>query len=299
VRAHVLALQGHYRESLAICDAGGASGMNHGISKIAHFGALSGKTMALLRLGHLGEVLRIAQAGRELVDENLSRSWALAFREAWLRIMAFDFEGAKRICDALCGNKGEYLARQPETISRIAAGHIALDRRDFARAIEHFSSVCAPAITEKFFLHWMWRTMARFEMSNAWLLTEDIPRARTAADEFFESAMSTADPHLHALAWELKARVAMAENDRDDARECIDQSVAIVDKFEILVAAWQAHATAWQLHRRNGEREAELHRERAAFCILKIANSFAPEEPLRATFLERMECLELISRTSR
>ncbi len=43
--------------------------MNHGISQIAHFGALSGKTLALLRCGQLGEVLRITQAGRELVKE--------------------------------------------------------------------------------------------------------------------------------------------------------------------------------------------------------------------------------------
>ena len=69
--------------------------MNHGISQIAHFGALSGKTLALLRCGRL--VLPITQAGRELVKENLARSWALDFREAWIRAMAFDFEGARRI----------------------------------------------------------------------------------------------------------------------------------------------------------------------------------------------------------
>jgi DNA-binding winged helix-turn-helix (wHTH) protein/tetratricopeptide (TPR) repeat protein len=298
VRAHVLALQGDYRETLEICEAGGILGMNHGISQIAHFGALSGKTLALLRLGRLGEVLRITQAGRESVEENLARSWALDFREAWLRIMAFDFVGARRICDAICENKPDYLAGQPETISRIAAGHIALEHRDFAQAIEHFSSVCAPAVTVKFFLHWVWRMMAQLEVSNAWLQSGQIQRARAAADEFFASATSTSDPHLHALAWELKTRVAMAESDLSAARECIEQSLAIVDKFEILVAAWQAHATAWQLYRHTGEREAaELHQRRAASCVLKIANSFAPEEPLRATFLERMEGLQVISRT--
>jgi DNA-binding winged helix-turn-helix (wHTH) protein len=296
VRAHVQALKGNYGETLEICEAGGVSGMNHGISQIAHFGALSGKTLALLRMGRLGEVLRITQAGRELVDENLARSWALDFREAWLRIMAFDYEGARRICNAICENRPEYLAGQPGTISRMATGHMALDRGEFARAIECFNGVCAPETRVKFFLHWVWRMMAQLELSNAWLLAENMGRAHAAADEYFQSAMSTADPHLRALAWELKTRIAMAENDLSEARECIERAAAIVDEFEILVAARQTHATAWQLYQRTGEDEAaELHRERAEHCILTIADSFAPEEPLRASFLARMENRQVLS----
>jgi DNA-binding winged helix-turn-helix (wHTH) protein/tetratricopeptide (TPR) repeat protein len=286
VYAHVLVLQGNYREALEICESGGVSNMNHGISQIAHFGALSGKTLALLRMGQLGEVLRVTQAGRELVDENLARSWALSFREAWLRMMAFDFKGAQRICKTISDNRPEYLAGQPETIGRVAAGYIALDQGEYARAIEHFRHVSGPELQTKFFLHWVWRMTAQLELSNAWLLSGDISRARTSAEEFFESALSTADPHLHALSWELNARVAIAENDLNNARERIERSLKIVDQFEILVAAWQAHATAWQLYQRVAEYEvAKLHRERAEFCIIKIADSFTPEEPLRATFL--------------
>jgi hypothetical protein len=66
----------------------------------------------------------------------------------------------------------------------------------------------------------------------------------------------------------------------------MERALAIVDKFEILVAAWQAHATAWQLYRHVKEHKtAEANRERAETCIRKIANSFAPDEPLRASFL--------------
>ena len=286
VYAHVLILQGNYHEALEICESGGVSRMNHGIGQIAHFGALSGKTLALLRLGRLGEVLRITQAAKESVEENLSRSWALDFREAWLRLMAFDFHGARRICDAICENRPEYLAGQPGTISRIASGHIALGRQEYAQAIEDFRLVSAPEVTIKFFLHWVWRMMAQLEIGNSWLLAGNILRAHTAAEIFYESALSTADPHLQALAWELKTRVAIAENDLNSARECSERSLAIVDKFEILVAAWQVHATAWHLHQLVEENEkAEVQRERAESCILRIADSFSPEEPLRATFL--------------
>jgi hypothetical protein len=84
----------------------------------------------------------------------------------------------------------------------------------------------------------------------------------------------------------LKTRVAMSDQDWMGAREYVQQALAIVEKFEVLVAAWQVHATAWQLylHARD-DKPAEANRERAEACIRKIANSFARDEPLRASFL--------------
>jgi tetratricopeptide (TPR) repeat protein len=231
-------------------------------------------------------VLRITRVERKLADENLASSWLLSFREVWLRTLAFDFEGARVICEKISAARADYPAGQPQTIAQIAAGYMALDRREYGQAVEHFLQVCDPEVTTKFFLHWTWRLTAQLESSNAWLLSGNILNARTAADDFLRSALSTADPHLQALAWDLKTRVAMAENDFKGARECIQQALAIVDKFEILVAAWQVYATAWHLYQRVKEHKtAEMNRERAETCILKIANSFAADEPLRTTFL--------------
>ena len=78
----------------------------------------------------------------------------------------------------------------------------------------------------------------------------------------------------------------MAENKFAEARGSIEQALAIIEKFEIPVAAWQACATAWQLHQHLKEpKRAEANRERAESYILKIANSFEPDEPLRKSFL--------------
>ena len=78
----------------------------------------------------------------------------------------------------------------------------------------------------------------------------------------------------------------MAENDWTSAMEYIQRALSLVDEFEILVAAWQTHATAWHLNMHAKEQQkAEAQRERAESCILKIANSFAPDEPLRTSFL--------------
>jgi hypothetical protein len=137
-----------------------------------------------------------------------------------------------------------------------------------------------------FFLHSVWRMTAQLELGNAWLLSGNVGSARAEAEGFLESALAASDPHLQALAWELQSRVGMAENDWTRARECIQQALGIVDKFEILTAAWQVHATAWEVERSLKEHQAaETSRERAEACILTIADSFAPDEPLRASFL--------------
>jgi len=283
--AHILTLQGRYREALQIFDAG-VSRTDHAVSLIPHFGALSGKTMALLRMGHLGDVLRITRAARESMDENRARAWLLSFREAWVRILAFDFEGAFHICEAISEESGRHHSFQPEAICQIAAGYIALDRQDYGEAIEHFKQVYEPKVSTKFFLHWAWRLTAQLESGNACLLSGNIAKARTVADDSLQSALSTADPYLQALAWDLKARVAIAESDLSSAGGHIEETLAIVDRFEILVPAWQAHATAWQLFRIVKEyKKAETHRDCAKACIIRIADSFASDEPLRATFL--------------
>jgi tetratricopeptide (TPR) repeat protein len=282
---HVLTLQGRYREALRIFE-NGLSRTDRGARLIPHFGALSAKTIALLRLGDLGEVLRITRAGKELADENLALSWLLSFREAWLRILAFDHLGALQICETIRKASAEHHPAQPQIISQIAAGYRALDRKEYRQAVEYFTQVGGPEVSAKFFLHWMWRMTAQLEKGNAWLLSGNILKARTDADTFLESALSTAEPHLQALAWELKSRVALAKEDFKGAREYIGQAISIVDKFEILVAAWQTHATAWRLYQRVRDRKAaETNHEIARSCILKIADSFPPDEPLRTTFL--------------
>ena len=290
VYAHILMLKGNYGEALDLCERSvseaSASGVGQVVNFLAHFGALSAKTSILLRTGQLGKVFQITKAGRTSPDENWPLYWLLSFREAWLRILAFDFEGARRICQASCNAAGEYPDEQSHAIDQMAAGKLALHEGKYSQALEYFRHVRDLDVHTKFFMHWAWRMMAQLESSNAWLLSGNIVNARAAADGFLKSALSTVDPYLQALAWDLKTRVAIADSDLQGARESIQQALAIVDKFEILVAAWQVYATAWQLYQRVREHKtAETNRERAETCILKIANSFAPDEPLRTTFL--------------
>jgi DNA-binding winged helix-turn-helix (wHTH) protein/tetratricopeptide (TPR) repeat protein len=290
VYAHILMLKGKYAEALDLCERSvseaSSSGVGQVVNFLAHFGAHSAKIIILLRTGQLGKVLQITKAGRTSPDENLSLYWLLTLREAWLRTIAFDFEGAKQICQATRDARGELPDAQYYAIEQIAAGNMALQRGRYSEALEHFRHVQDLDVHAKFFMHWEWRMMADLESSNAWLLSGNLVNARTTADGLLESALSTSDPYLQAQAWDLKARVATAESDLQGARESIQRALAIVDTFEIQGAAWQIFATASQICRHAKELKiAATYRDRAESCILQIADSFEPGEPLRATFL--------------
>jgi len=292
VHGHVLSLFGEYRAALNAFE-GCVSGVDHSSSLITSFGALSGKTFALIRLGNFGEVLRLTRPGRESFEENRTRWWLLSVREAWLRLVTFDYAGAVQICQPITEGtepyregSDQYRSIQPRTISEMAAGYIALQQNDFRQAIDCFSRVHQPKLVTKFFLGWLWRMMAHQELGNAWLRAGDFARAKQLSDSFLESALGTADPQLRTLAWDLSARVSMAEKNTVLAQEQIENGLAVLGKYEIPTAAWQTFATASEIYQsRNDDKQADLYRDRAESAILQIADSLAPDEPLRATFL--------------
>jgi hypothetical protein len=204
-----------------------------------------------------------------------------------LRTIAFDFDGARQISQsARTVREGEFPDAQYFSIDQIAAGNIALQQGKYSEALELFKNVQELDARAKFFMHWQWRMTADLESCNASLLSGNSANARTLADSLLKSALAVSDPYLHVLAWDLQARVAMAEDDSSAARESIQQALTIVDSSELDSGAWQTFATASQVFRNARERKlAETYRDRAEACIFKIADSFEPEEPLRAIFL--------------
>jgi DNA-binding winged helix-turn-helix (wHTH) protein/tetratricopeptide (TPR) repeat protein len=285
IYAHVQALQGKYQEAFQIFEAG-IPNLDDTTTLMANFFSTSGRTVALLRLGRFGEVLTIVRAGKAMAEKNGNDPWLFNFREAWLRTMAFDFEGARRLCEFIMGPNAEYPTGQPKTIALVAAGYAELDRGNYDHAIDCFRQVRDPQLSPKFFLHWFWRMIAQLGLSNVWLKSGNLVKARSEAGGFLKSALSTADPYLHALAWELNSRIAMAELDWKQAGDYVHKGLSIVKEFDVPVAAWQIHATARDFYlQAKDEQTAETHRSLAEGHILTIANSFLPDEPLREIFL--------------
>ena len=282
--AHLHPLQGRYEEALKIAEDG-ISRISETPNTVAYLLALGAKTVALIHLGRLGQALQEVRAAIERAKKNGNDPWLLNIREAWLRTVAMDFEGAQRIGEAMiCVNSG-YPTGQPQAIAWVAAGNAALGRADYDGALQYFRKVIDEDVTPKFFLHWYWRIHSQLGVVNSWLASGNLQNAGAEAGRLLEAALKTHDPSLQALAWEANARFGIAKKDWKSTEESLQNGLALQEKFAIPTAAWRLDGTAWEFYQQVKNEKAETHRKRAESCILKIANSFAPDEPLRATFL--------------
>jgi len=279
---YVRAVQGDYRGALESVDFA-IRQMGETVSPAAYLLALGAKAVSLLQLGQFGDVLRIVRAGRKTAEENEVDPWIFAFREAWLRSLCFDFEGVRRLGTVNIRTDPDRHAVQPRAIALVSAGNAELHQQNYAQASEYFAEVLDSRATPNFFLHWHWRIQAQLGLTTALVRSGDIEQARLEAARCLASAQSTADPSLKALALEINARVAFADHDSIGSREHIQNALAIVAAFDVPVAAWRVHAAAWELC--PNQKEAEGYRAVAKDTILRIADSFEADEPLRASLL--------------
>jgi DNA-binding winged helix-turn-helix (wHTH) protein/tetratricopeptide (TPR) repeat protein len=283
--AHLHPLQGSYREALRIAEDG-ILRISETTNTVAYLLALGAKAVALMHLGQLGDALRVMRTAIERAEKNGNDAWVLRIREAWLRTTAMDFEGAQQLCETMIRSNSGYPTGQPKAIAWFAAGNAALEQANYDEALQNFRQVIDKDVTPKFFLHWYWRMRAQLGVANVWLASGNLKNAQVEAGHFSESALSTADPNLQALAWDLEARVAMAKGDSAAAERKIDRALVISDRFQIPTVSWRIHATSREMYRRlKQNKEAETHRERTVEHVLALANSFAPDEPLRKIFL--------------
>ena len=279
---HVQALQGSYQEAYGLAEAL----MNDTTSPTASVLATGAMGLVLMGGGRFGEVLRIIRAGRERADKNGQDPWIYIIGDVWLRWLCFDFDGVLRVSSVSVRSDSERHAALTRTVARISSGCSELYKGNSSEALEYFRQVLDFRATPRFFLHWYWRMQAQAGIAETLLYAGDLENAYRAADAFLASALSAAEPNTRARAWEIKSRVARAKKDHTGARLFIENAMAILDKFEIPMAAWQVHRTAEDLcadeedHAGAGE-----HRSRAKELVLKIADTFDPEEPLRESFL--------------
>jgi DNA-binding winged helix-turn-helix (wHTH) protein/tetratricopeptide (TPR) repeat protein len=282
--AHLQSLQGECTEALENARAA-IPRHQEPVDAVVHVFALSAQILALLQLGRFGQALQVIRSSQQTTKRNGSDPWLFSYREAWLRTLALDFQGAQRVCDELT-RSSVYPSGQAATIGRLAAGFDALDHGRADEARKHFENVRDPAQTPKFFMHWYWRMHAHVGLVRARLQSAQLADAREEADGLTEAALGIGDPNLQALAWEASAQVAMAESHWTDARQCLERAFAALARFDVPISAWRVHATASELHRKVGEsEEAAAHRDRARAHIAALAGSFAPDEPLRFAML--------------
>ena len=284
--AQLQVLRGDYEEALASLEAD-IPKESESTSIMVPMFALSVKTLALLHTGRLGELAQLLRAGKDTAEANGNEPWLFVSREAWLRAVLLDFVGARELCEGMAARSTPDYWRGPSrSIGGIATGYAALEQAKYHEASRSFAKALDPKKTPKFFLHWYWRMHAELGLINVSLASGNLRTARLEADRFLQSTLSTAEPNLHALAWDVDARVAMAEEDWKGAEAKFDKAVEVLHEFEIPTTAWRVYASRSDLYRHARNKPAlEADRARAEGIVLALADSLTPDDPLRHAFL--------------
>jgi DNA-binding winged helix-turn-helix (wHTH) protein len=278
-------MQGEYADALQTVQPN-TSNMAQASSLMTYLSTWGG-TLALLHRGEFGELLRVLRAVLETARKNGNNLWLGAFTgiEAWLRTLVSDFEGARKLCETVMPMCIGRSARTPKAVAFLASGQAELGLGNNESARRCFEQL-EEMTRERFYLYWYWRMHAQLGLARAWLGSGNIPNAGMKADCCLESSLSASDPNMQVLAWEIKTRIAIAEEHWTGASQSIRAALAILEKHGVPLSGWQIHSTAWEFFRRQNDREsAELHRRRAEDGILALARSFPEQEPLRAIFL--------------
>jgi len=279
---YVQAVQGRCQEALEQADALILATANPSLYVLA----MGGKLLALLLQGRLGEVLHTLRGVTELAEKNDGDPWIHVLGELQLRWICFDFEGVQRLGGSLMRGRSEPQALRARTLTLLASGHAEIMRGNYLLALRCFEQVRDFQRTPRFLLHWYWRIWAEHGTAEALLSAGELAKARGAADRFLQSALRSSEPNIQAVAWEIHARVAAAENEPETARQSIAKALDVLERAEAPVAGWRVHRTAADLFSGQGDWEtAAAHRSRAQELIRQLADSFPPDEPLRESLL--------------
>src|SRR6185436_12823588 len=181
---------------------------------------------------------------------------------------------AYQIADDLLRRYTEEPAGQVRTMAMIISGFVSLARGVPDQALEYFRRVCDREVHPRFFLDWYWRIVGRLGLSRTWVAKGEWTGAAEESDLALQSAESTADPALRALAWEVKVRISIHEQEWDRGEQCLKNALDALTISAVPYAAWQIHATAAELHRLRGDATlTEHHRGCAAAVVRRLADS--------------------------
>jgi DNA-binding winged helix-turn-helix (wHTH) protein len=262
----------------------------------------------LVFLGEWGEALKefAAATAEARKNGNDRRTLWRQVQQALLHLHALDFRGVQAICDsalpplrdpALRAAPSQPIGSQGQLRrALILSGSASAGLGNYARALEDLSAAASEMDHQTVFLDWYWRMPLAAGLTESWLATGDRDRAQLEAQRFLDRALATEERTWQGLAWEINARVALANRDETRARDCIARGVSTVQGFEVPLAAWQVHATAAHIEEESGNLEsARSHLDLSRATIMQLANSMEQQEPLRKIFLSAPAVARVLS----
>lgn len=269
-----------------------------------HAAALSSKAVALTYMGRLGEAHHTLTTGMKLMakndgelakkSENASWLGILTGTLIWLHWQAFDFAGIRELSTQEMASCDCNISPKAKMRTAILQGFTDLTMGEYDRAAQCFQEV-RDQFSHRTVLHWYWGMLARLGLSETWLASGDLPRAKVEADALEPDVSRCGDSYLKALAWETRGRLALAEGNQQKAEQYIRKGLDTINSVEVPLAAWRVHAAAWEVYREIDSARADAHRASAQDIIAQIADSLEQVEALRESFLSAQEVRNILS----
>jgi tetratricopeptide (TPR) repeat protein len=242
---------------------------------------------ALLHGGELGAALAALEDGLEVAERNDNRAWSRVFRFglAWVHAEAFDFEGARALCEPALAGAREPLLGQFLGLIVLGAAHLGRGRLD--AALEALTTVTRQLDDDNVLMDWILRMPLGRALADHALAQGERSRARHEAERLAQLASRPPERTYLALARSLLAEVALLESSLPRAEAELATALAATEGVEVPLAAWRVHDTAARLHAaRHDAMTAKRHRARSAAVLTRLADSLRDRPALQRALLD-------------
>lgn len=249
----------------------------------------------LLFLGEWGAALIKLDEWVETAEKNGDRHSVMVARLGRLELLvqAMDFEGARLILDSAL-----VMVSSLPRVRRywlIWAGLVERGLGNHHCAMEYLSKCKRDMVEHPLLSDWYYRVPLELALTETWLAQGELEKAKGEAAEALKAALATQERTFRALAFELSARLSLAERQFQNAQQYISHAIQEMEGFEVPLAHWKVHALASDLHAKQGEAEfAAHHLSLSRNTILKLADSLRDQPSLRQRFLDHPQVRKIL-----
>ena len=248
------------------------------------------RSLALLRLGRLGESLALLHESLLLAKRN-GNAFDTTFGElflAELHLEALSPFTATQLCEeSLSRLPGSPIAMQR---GLIIAAMAYLDGGDVVRAGDYLEKIDAIYAKSQILVSWYWKLLLRSAITERWLALGETASARREIEELRGLADDTPNPIFRARVRQISARVALAEHNKEYARQEITAALVIIRRFDLPLIAWRIHETVASVYEQIGNFELVAQHLRTRDHILrKLADSLPVDSPLHSSLMARVQ----------
>jgi DNA-binding winged helix-turn-helix (wHTH) protein/tetratricopeptide (TPR) repeat protein len=229
---------------------------------------------ALLHQGKLGQALFVFTDGLQMAERNGHRPWARVFRfgMAWAHEQAFDFEGARSLCEQGLAQTQEPLLGR--FLGLIVLGRAHLGLGDPGQALHVLGDIIDEVERGHGLMHWILRMPLHLALAACRRARGELEAAQSEARQLCDLAGRPPERTYLALGGQMLAEIALAEHDDARAEAELSRALAALDGAEAPLAEWRVHDTAARLRtRRKHLAQARRHRARSAATLTRLVDS--------------------------